>query len=253
MTFTEKELEQIIVSHLSKELATNIEVPDIDNQWQKIKQRIKEENNIPIITKTVLNRKRLAIAATILISIGSLNFLYPTKANAFGGKIAEFFNYAVGRTTQNKTETYKQANGPAVPKVIDLGNIIEKEVTLNQAQDSIPFKLAIPNYLPLETKTRRVVLASLGADCYEVTINYNFKDKVIVFSQQNIAYGTSRGTFYDTDDTVVKDLIVNGSPGTLFISKNRISTLNWQARGLLLQITGEMTEEEVIKIANSIN
>ncbi|WP_282433534.1 DUF4367 domain-containing protein [Desulfosporosinus metallidurans] len=31
------------------------------------------------------------------------------------------------------------------------------------------------------------------------------------------------------------------------------NTLNWQLRGLLLQITGVITEQEIIKIAESIN
>jgi len=48
------------------------------------------------------------VAAIILISVGSINFLYPNDANALGGKFAEFFNYIVGKTTQNKTETFKQ-------------------------------------------------------------------------------------------------------------------------------------------------
>ncbi|MDR3585037.1 MAG: DUF4367 domain-containing protein [Desulfosporosinus sp.] len=227
MTLTEKDLDQIIYNQLSKELASNIEVPDIDNQWQKIKNRIIEEANIPKIRKPVLTQKRLALAATILISIGSINFLYPNNANAFGGKIAEFFNYIVGKTTQNKTETYKQANVPDMPKIQDLGSNIEKEVTLDQAQTSIPFKLAIPKYLPPGAETRRVVLTSLGTDVYQVSMEYNLNDKVIVFSQHNSANGTSRGSLYDTDDTVEKDLIVNGSPAMLFTSKNGINTLNW--------------------------
>lgn len=192
------------------------------------------------------------MAATILISVGSLNFLYPNNANAVGGKIAEFFNYMVGKTTGNITETYKQGNGPGMPKVQDLGSNIEREVTLDQAKASIPFKLATPSYLPPGTNTRRVILTSLGTDVYEISIEYNLNDKVIVFSQQTIANGTSRGSLYDTQDTVVKDLVVNGSPGMLFMNKSGIKTLNWQSRDLILQITGSITEEEINKIANSI-
>jgi len=253
MAVSEKELERIIESDLSKELDANIEVPDINNQWQKIRKQLLEENDIAAITNQFLKQRKIVVAATILISVGSLNFLYPNNANAVGGKIAEFFNYMVGKTTQNRTETYKQANAPSMPKVQDLGSTTEREVTLDQAQASIPFKLATPNYLPPETTTRRVLLTSLGANVSEVSIEYIFNDKVIVFSQQNNANGTSRGSLYDTEDTVVKDLVVNDSPGMVFMSKNGIKTLNWQLRGLVLQITGSMTEEDIIKIANSIN
>ncbi len=57
MAFAEKELDQIIINHLSKELASNIEVPDIDGQWQKIKKQIIEEDDISKIQKRVLDQK----------------------------------------------------------------------------------------------------------------------------------------------------------------------------------------------------
>lgn len=252
MALSKKELDRLIENQLSTKLDANIEIPGINDQWLKIKQQILEETDSPAIKKPFSKQKRIIVAATILVSIGSLNFLYPNNANALGGKIAGFFNYIVGKTIQNKTETYKHANGPEMPNVQDLSTNIEKDVTLDQAQTAIPFKLAIPTYLPTDTNTCQVTLNHLGADIYQVTIEYNYKDKVIVFSQQNSVNDTSRGSLYDTDDTIVKDLIVNGSPAMLFMSKNSINTLNWQLRGLLLQITGKITEEEITNIANSI-
>lgn len=249
MGLSEKELDQLIKRQLSNDLDANIEVPDIEDQWQQIKGKILEDN--PVIKKTSPNRKRFIVAAVILISLGSFNFLYPNNANAVGGKIAQFFNYITGKTIQNKTETYTGVNLDA-PKVQDIGDIFEKEVTLSEAQALTPLKLAIPSYLPHEANTRRVVIASLGSDVYKTSIEYDLDGSVIVFSQQIIANGISRGTLFDTDDTVTKDLLVNGSPATLFMRKNGINTLNWQSRGLLLQIKGEITEEEILKMAQSI-
>ncbi|WP_243454415.1 DUF4367 domain-containing protein [Desulfosporosinus fructosivorans] len=76
---------------------------------------------------------------------------------------------------------------------------------------------------------------------------------MIRFTQQNNASGTSRGTIYDTEDTVVKDLIVNGNPAMIFLHKNGLDTLTWKLRDLILEITGKLTEEEITKMANSIN
>jgi len=253
VALSENELDVIIKNSLSKKLDATIEVPDIDSQWNKIKQQIVKTEGIPTKQKKFLSQKRVVVAATIVITIGSITFLYPNNANALGGKIGEFIDYIVGKTTQNKVETYKQVDDPDMPKIQNLGTNIEEEVTIEQAQSLIPFKLAIPSYLPSETNTRRVTLTSFGADVYQISIEYDIKDRAILLSQQNSSSGTSRGTLYDTDDTVVKDLIVNGNPAILFMSKNGLNTLNWQLRGLLLQIKGEITEEEIIKIANSIN
>ena len=252
MALSEKELERLIESDLSKELEANIEVPDINNQWQKIKKQLLIEENSPAVKTPLSKQKRIVVAATILLSVGSLNFLYPNNANALGGKIAEFFSYMVGKTTGNITQTYKQDNSGGVPNVVEVGTIIQKETTLDQAQASISFKLITPSYLPPGTSIGRVMLTGLGADVYEISIEYKLNDKVFVFSQQNTTVETSRGTLYDTDDTIVKELIVNGSPAILFRNNHGICTLNWQMRGLILQITGYVTEEEITKIGNSI-
>lgn len=250
MAITEKELDQLINSHLSMDLDGFVEVPDIDNQWQKIKDQLLKDK--PAIKRTFSKQKKILAAAIILISIGSINFLYPNNANAVGGKIAEFFNHIVGKTTQNKTETYKSGIDPGVPKIQDIGDIFEKEVTLAEAQTLVHFKLATPSYLPNKASSSRVLLSSSGTDVYQITIDYILNENVIVFSQQFIANEISHGTLYDTDDTVIKDLLVNGSPASLFMSKNGINTLNWQSRGLLLQIKGKISEEEITKIANSV-
>ncbi|SHI14218.1 DUF4367 domain-containing protein [Desulfosporosinus lacus] len=252
MALSEIELNRTIKDHFSKELAETIEVPNIDNQWEKIKQQILETETIPPTQRSILKQKRIVLAITILLSIGSVPFLRPNNANAFGGTIAKFFNYMVGKTTNNITETYQQGDESGIPKVQDLGDITEKEVSLDEVHNMIPFMLAAPSYLPLEANTRRIVLTSHGADVYQITFEYNLKDKVIVFSQQNNASGTSRGSLYDSEDTVIKDLMINADPAILFMHKNGISTLNWQSRSLLLQLKGQLSEEEIIKIAQSI-
>ncbi|MDR3584165.1 MAG: DUF4367 domain-containing protein [Desulfosporosinus sp.] len=53
-------------------------------------------------------------------------------------------------------------------------------------------------------------------------------------------------------NTVVKDIIVNGSPAMIFVGKNGINNLNWQLRGLMLQIRGKINVEEISKFADSI-
>lgn len=93
MALSEKEFERLIESDLSKELSANIEVPDIDIQWQKIRKQLLKEENSPSIKTTLSKQKRIVVAASILLSVGSLNFIYPNNANALGGKIAEFFSY----------------------------------------------------------------------------------------------------------------------------------------------------------------
>ena len=195
MVFDEKQLDRIIRNQLSIELASSIEVPNIDAQWEQIRKRIIEDN-IPRTQKTVSNRKRLAIAAAILISIGSLNYLYLNNANADGGKVASFLNNIVQKAThtgtgagsnnqtntqpntganpQNNTEpnaqpntetntqSDKQSNNPVLPKSQNSRTIIEKEGTVDQTPTPFPINNLIPSYYAPEFNLRPVVPSSLG-------------------------------------------------------------------------------------------
>ncbi|MEA4901653.1 DUF4367 domain-containing protein [Desulfitobacterium sp.] len=252
MPIPKNELDELIKEKITLELKSQIELPNVDEQWEKIEDELGKENIIYQRKYSNIFRKRIAWVAVIFLIAGSISLIKPTISNAFGEKIVGFFNYIVGQTTQNKTEIYKQPDETGVPQVKNLGSAISKEVTLSQAKTIVPFKLAEPSYLPLETKIRKVTVTNLGADIYQVDIEYEFKNKVIIFNQQNSSNASSRGSLYDTDDTSVKNLLINGNPAMLFKSKNNICTLNWQSRGILLQITGELEEDEIIKIANSI-
>lgn len=252
MPISDKELDELIKEKITLELTSQIELPNVDEQWEKVKNQLEKENLIYQKKHSNMVRKRVAWVAAIFLIAGSINLVKPTISNAFGEKIVGFFNYIVSQTTQNKTEIYKQPNETGVPQVKNLGAAISKEVTLSEAKTMVPFKLAEPSYLPLESKIRRITVTSLGADIYQVDIEYEFKNKVIIFNQQNSSNASSRSSLYDTDDTSVKNLLINGNPAMLFESKNDIRTLNWQSRGLLLQITSELEEDEIIKIANTI-
>lgn len=251
MAFPDSELDNLIKDQISKEIS-NIKVPDFNDQWTKIKEQIEADISIPPKRASFLNKKLILVAAMILISL-FLTFLTPKNANAFGGRIIEFLNYIVGKTTNNETEIYKQTGSPTEPVVTDLGANSEKEVTLEQAKASVPYKLVIPSYIPPEFKLKRIVMTSMGPGISEVSMEYEGNNKVILFKQHNSAKNTTRGSLYDTDDTTVKDVDIKGNPGILFVTKNNMSTINWMMGDLVLQITGKIESEDIIKMAASIS
>lgn len=253
MAYSELEFEKKIKEQIAKELANTIEVPPFEEQWAKVKAELLKETT-PV--KPELKRfklRKLAWIAVALMVIGSFSIINPTVANGFGNKIVEFFNFAVGKTTRNQAETYKNPNEPNVPPDVNSVDVPQaKEVSLAEAQALVSTTLAIPSYLPPEMKLRRALFTNLDTGFYNLSIEYELNGNVIVFEQTRIAKATSRGTLYDTDDTVVKDLIINGNPAVLYINKNGMNTINWQLRGLLLRISGKLDQEELQKMAQSI-
>lgn len=251
MALSDEELDQLIHGHIKSEL-NEIKLPNIDEQWDKVRNVLLEESISKIPSKKLFTLKRLTWVAALLIIAGAFSFIHPSNANAFGERIVEFFNYVVGKTTQNKTESYKQPGEPKLSLVENMGGNIEKEINLEEAEKIVSNKLAQPKYLPSGAMLKRVVLMDLGPDIHRIIMEYDFNNTIIIFSQVNSGTGSSKGSMYDTDDTQAKDLSINGSPASLYISKNGMAILNWQSRGLVLQLTGKVTEEEIIKIANSV-
>lgn len=253
MTLSERELDEIIGEKVLEEL-NNIEVPNIDEQWTKFQRQLQSEETMSIkeFPHNIRSYKKFAWAAVFIIMIGSAVIYKPTYTEAFGGKLIELYNYIVGKTSNNQTESYQHTPSSDMPIVQDHGANAEKEVTREEAQSIISYKLAIPNYLPEGAYEYKIIATTLGSNIQKITIQYLLDAKSIVFEQSNTSRAASRGSLYDTDDTVIKEITINGTPATLFVHKTGLCTLNWEMRGLILQLTGNISSEELIKIASSI-
>ncbi len=106
------------------------------------------------------------------------------------------------------------------PTVNNFGVLVDKETTLKEAQKTVYFKIAEPKYLPPGTKTVKNSITNLSADVNRITINYDVQGQLLILSQQNSVSTVSQGLLYDTDDTVNKDITINGTPATLLQEKN---------------------------------
>ncbi|WP_434511822.1 DUF4367 domain-containing protein [Desulfitobacterium sp. AusDCA] len=252
MALSEHELEELMIEATSKELKS-IKVPNIDEQWTKFQKNLQLENNMTLkIVHHNINYKKMTWAAVILIIISSIVAFKPISTVAFGEQFIKLYNFIVGKTTKNQTESYQRTPSSDMPMVQDLGTNEEKELTFEEAKSTTPYKLAIPNYLPEGTKEQKVIATSIDSNIRKITIQYMIDGNMIEFEQSNTGRAASRGSLYDTDDTVLKELTINGATATLLTHKTGISTLNWEMRGLLLQLTGKISSEELVKMAESI-
>ncbi|MFZ3102924.1 MAG: DUF4367 domain-containing protein [Desulfitobacteriaceae bacterium] len=248
MSINDEELDMYIKERIARELE-QIPVPAVDEEWLKFKSRVINEK----ISYHIIPNILVAVVAVIIIISGSLTLFRPAAANAFGERLIQMFNHIVGKTTQNKTQTISNnSSGTNTPMVKDLGNNVDKEISLEEAQKSAYFKIAEPKYLPSGTTTQKVSVINLSADIKKITIEYTFQGKLFILTQQNTSGTLSQGLLYDTDDTVAKDIMINGVPATLMTEKNGMNVLTWHQRGLSLQLTGQLTAEEFLKIAQSI-
>ncbi|WP_206809769.1 DUF4367 domain-containing protein [Paradesulfitobacterium ferrireducens] len=249
MSLTDEELDRKIKETLTKELE-EIPVPPFDEQWEKFKAYFELRQK----KKRQLTRRLIAASVVaVVVMTSSLTIFKPVQAFAFGEKIVQIFSQIVGKTTKNVTLTISNdASNMKAPTVNNLGGTTEGETTLEEAQKAVNFKIAVPKYLPPGTTRQKIVLTKIGANITKVWMEYLSQGHLIIFTQQKVEGTVSQGYMYDTDDTVTKEIAINGHPATILISKNAITSLTWYDRGLLFELRGQLSEEECIKIAESI-
>lgn len=252
MSINDNELDMYIKQRITHELQ-QIPVPEVDEEWLKFKSLVINEKKSQSQSHRITPKLLVAAVAVIIFISSSITIFRPVKANAFGERLIQMFNHIVGKTTQNKTQTIiNNGSGTNTPMVKDLGNNIDKEISLEEAQKSVYFKIAEPKYLPPSTTIKKVTVTHLGTDINKITIEYVLQGELIILTQQNTSGTLSQGLLYDTDDTVAKDVMINGAPATFMKVKNGMNVLTWHHRGLSLQLMGQLLEEEFLKIAQSI-
>ncbi|MGE4271489.1 MAG: DUF4367 domain-containing protein [Desulfitobacterium sp.] len=251
MTLSESQLDEYIQNKVARELE-DIKVPDVDEQWLKFQKRLQSEEVDDKETFPSKRYRNITWAAVIFIVISSLLFK-PTYAQAFGEKFMELFSVITGKSTHSQIESYQHSPSSDKPTVQDLSINIEKEVTLEEAQSMISFTLSLPNYLPEGSKAEKITVTFLGSNHEKVTIHYVFEGNSIIFEQSKLGSSASRGSLYDSDDTLAEEISIAGRPAVLFNHKSGLTKLNWESKSLLNQLTGKIPREELIKIAESIS
>ncbi|KLU60890.1 hypothetical protein CEB3_c28630 [Peptococcaceae bacterium CEB3] len=249
MSLDDEQLESMIRQRLEKEMR-QIQVPSVDQAWSKFKDfAVKQQNR----RRRVAAKAAVASVMLIVALSTSLTLFRPVQAYAFGEGIMQILNHLVGATTKDKTETIGNGAGNAGPPVVkNLGSDVERQVTLDEARKLVPFEIAEPAYLPVGMAPAKISLTNIGKGVYKLRMEYVFRGKTLIFSQQNTSAGVSQGLLYDTDDTKTENIRVNGTQASFSTDKSGVNVLTWHLRGLLLKMTGELPKDTFLAIAKSI-
>lgn len=248
MKLTDEELDKLIKERITWELE-QIPTPSVDEEWLEFKRLVLKEQRSRRIRSSLA-----ATAAVAMLLLGSLTLFEPDQVYALGERFLQMLTHRVGETTQNKTETVNHDSpGMRPPEVNNLGELVEQETTLEEAQKKVNFPIVEPKCLPPGIKLEKIILTNLSADVNRVTIIYNIQEHLIIFTQQNLALSVSQGTLSDTDDSDSQGITINGAEATLLQEKNGMNVLSWYQRELLLKLRGQLPLTELIKIAESVS
>lgn len=246
MSLTDSELDKIIKEYITKDMES-IEVPPVDQQWAKFKERY-------LLEEKSKHRAKLAWVAVVLLLFTGITIFRPSEATALGGKFIQVFKVVVGETSQNIATTEKRSKTIETPQAgAALNNNSSNEVTFEEAQKEVFFQIAQPRYLPDGMLLSKVMLNELGNSSYSVELQYRLDDKVITISQQTVMGDNSDSVLYDSEDAQIQQFDLQGKPGSMIKTKNGAITVLWRDRGLAFEVVSVLPEDEIMKIVQSIN
>ncbi|WP_166512880.1 DUF4367 domain-containing protein [Desulfallas thermosapovorans] len=194
-----------------------------------------------------------AAVAVILLVIVATNSFILKNATAVGNVISKFF-YVEGEGSINNI-VFKFFHKPKneQDEIHEITTIQPVTIPLEEAQAKVPFKILLPLYLPDGFCLDKVTLEEVYAPSYIITLYYkSSKGEMLSICEENIIGETGRGYMYDKDDTIIEEVSINGSTATVANLKDKYVRLFWLNQSISIEILGQVTKEEAIKIAKSL-
>ncbi len=250
--FTDEEMKELVKNEL-----TNIPPPPLssDEAWNKIsKQLEKEKSNKSAI---IFNKKPIlligSVASILLLVLLSYN---PSGSSAFF-RVTDFYHKIQGSVVQIFIGEAKSrdTNAPANSEysVEDLF-ITNKSMSFNEAQENTSFRLKQPLELP-ESFVLNETVVSFDQDGNALETNqfYIGDGRNFIINQRPIIGDFGIGTSVNSGSASYEEININGDPASLVISKeHQTAQLMIVSQIDILLIQGQLSRDEIMKIANSI-
>ncbi len=223
--------------------------PAANEMWQRINRRLQVEE-----ARRKLKFKKFAAVAGLLIILGIGIFtVEPERTSAIGNFVSRVFRLDGRGPVKNVLFSYSREPDEAGPAVKEIATITPVTTTLEEARKKATFKILIPAYLPPGFSLKEVTWEKIRNPSYRVTLNYQGpQGGFLSISQQNLLGEMGAGYMYDSEDTLVEEVIIQGSPATLTISKNKLARIFWLNQNVSFELFGQISKNEILKVVKSL-
>ncbi|WP_058305916.1 DUF4367 domain-containing protein [Gracilibacillus massiliensis] len=226
-----------------------------EENWKKIKIELSKTNSRQ---KRLLPKKSLlAVAVFAIVILGSV-FATSNQIQAFDWFVNMFVT-TDGDTTQI-SQTTIEGQGSSSDDLPDFDKIttedveIERtEVTFEDAQRKTNFNISKPAYTPGSYQLQYVEVISENSESNQVQLHYSDdQNETFTLTQTYQPNDFASAKVVDNDDTNVKIVDLDGGEARFIEFKDASKQLIWSTPQLNWLLEGKASEEEIIKIAESI-
>jgi hypothetical protein len=267
---------------LLREFHADIPIPGGEQAWESMHARLSDR--APLRRKARWKRRsRLGLGASaagslllVYLLFGGVNHVKALTAyfmkphQGIGVTSVEFGNYdgaerkgmltapppekdMYGYVGEGFTRTLAPGETPSAPVQDPSGGT--EVLTLDQAKAAASFHLGVPEYVPegFAFKEALPVRQDPEAKSHMVTLVYERTGGPGSFSLMQIPVSGRAGSAISVagTDIVTKEVTVRGSIGVIMIGDGHVN-LRWIADSISYTLSGGLTEQEAMKIAESI-
>jgi len=194
-----------------------------------------------------------AAAAVIFLLMIAIGSFIPKDATAVGNVISRLFNVEGKGSINNIIFEFFHGSKNEQDEIREITTLQPVTMSLEEAQAKVPFKIQLPLYLPAGFSLDEVTLEEVHDPSYIVTLYYkNSKGEMLSIYEENIIGETGRGYMYDKDDTRIEEVSINDSTATLANLKDKYVRLFWLKQSISIEIFGQITKQDAIKIAENL-
>ena len=150
----------------------------------------------------------------------------------------------------------------AIPKDIEVEivkdylDLVAQEFTIEEAEDISDYNILVPSYLPEGYEFTRIMVDDetyKGSSILEtVIIIYSNGENGIYITENFYTDTNSMPAVSDNQNLDVKSAKINGEDAELFLFSGNSKTLNWDVNNSRISVSVTMDEEELLKMAESM-
>lgn len=223
----------------------NVKCPPKEEVWSSIKSNLRKEH------KNSVKRRSLTAAALLLIFTGIILVSSSTPVGAFTNKIIKSIINITEDTFNIHKEVDINSESDAINKEFD-------DPRLGETQNKIHFDLSVPRYMPEDYHLEKIKVLNENKEQELVSLCYINDNKLteigfIQIDQESNPDGTSISlNVLREADTQMKEIKMSGIEYVLFIYNNGLCKLMWDTSNISYMINGKISEDEIIRIAESM-
>ncbi len=226
----------------------------VNKAWEQLESRLNGQQ--PSYNRTPFYKSKLFYAVAIIF-ISLIIFLSPQNSDAYSKLVQVFQN-----VQENVTQLFIKVgdNGPLDNEMEPMDDtfiieddIMSIELSLKDAQEETLFTIKEPKIVPEGYTLEDVTIFKSGNEKSEdIILNYEASNGSFKINQKLLGETFSAGLTISNDDTQIDTIDIYGSSANLIEYKDESLELVWVTEEYYYSISGVLSKEELIKIAQSL-